>query len=108
MIKKEETKVMFKKITPGKKGKKTPEGERFESPKDEEIKDGQKLHNTDEDQKDGDSRKLRGKKVIRREVDDSQRDESACSSNIATIIEEEDGRKPPESYIKIKLIANSF
>ena len=67
-----------------------------------------KLQEKEEDLKEGDNSKLRGKKVIRRGLEDSQNDEIADDdkkglTDIATIIdtEKEDVKKPPESYIKL-------
>ena len=80
------SKNMFKKIAP-KKGKR-PSEEKDESEKLDTPKDGKKLQDKEDDIK------LREKKVIRRDVDDSQKDENADHeekdlTNMATIIDTE-------------------
>ena len=90
--------VKFKKIDIEKKYYKE---EEVESPKDEAIKHEQKIHNVDEAQKNDDSKKSKIKEVIKREVKDSQRDRNTYNTNIVNTIEEESGKKPPESYIKL-------
>ena len=110
-------KLKFKKITQIKKNKK-PNDESDNIDRNESPKINMKLQNQDEDLKDGDkSNKLRGKKIIRRDVDDSQKDENADEpkehlTDIATIIDNEKNENeemPPESYKKlIKLITRGL
>ena len=96
--KKDYTKVKLKKINFEKKYYK---GEEVESPRDETIKHEQKKENVDGAQKNGDSRKSNSKEVIRRDVNDSQNERNAYDTNKVNITEEESGKKPPKSYIKL-------
>ena len=104
--KKDYKKVRFKKIDSEKKYYK---GEEAEYPRDETISNEQKQQNDVKTQKNDDSRKPNSKEVIRREANDSQREINTYNNSIVNIIEEENEKKPPESYIKlINLITNEI